>query len=252
MIEIRSLTLDYGACPVVEDLNLDLPDEGLTALIGPNGAGKSTLLAALGRLHPKTKGTIKVDGTELTDWNSAELAKTLAILRQENHLAVRLNVAELVMLGRHPHNGGRPRKEDRTKVAAALQTVQMVDFADRFIDELSGGQRQRAFVAMALAQDTKYLLLDEPLAALDMHHSRQMMRHLKNICAKANLAVVVVIHDVNTAATYADQMVAMKSGKICAKGTPSEVMTEQTLQKIYDVEVEVTHLSGRPIAMPLP
>ena len=156
------------------------------------------------------------------------------------------------MLGRHPHNGGRPRPEDHDKVAQALQTVQMTDLANRFLDELSGGQRQRSFVAMALAQETKYLLLDEPLSALDMHYSREMMRHLQRVCKARDLAVVVVIHDINTAATYADQMVALKEGKVCAQGTPTQVMTASTLEDIYDVQVEVTTMSGRPVAMPIP
>ena len=252
MIEINSLTLSYGAKPVVEDLTLTLAEGGITALIGPNGAGKSTLLAAVGRLHPIEKGTVAIDGRELGQWPTGQLAKVLAILRQENHLAVRLTVEELVMLGRHPHNGGRPRPEDHDKVAQALQTVQMTDLANRFLDELSGGQRQRSFVAMALAQETKYLLLDEPLSALDMHYSREMMRHLQRVCKARDLAVVVVIHDINTAATYADQMVALKEGKVCAQGTPTQVMTASTLEDIYDVQVEVTTMSGRPVAMPIP
>ena len=178
MIELRNVTMSYGDDPVVKNVSFNLADSGLTALIGPNGAGKSTLLSGIGRLIPLADGHVLVDDIDVKDWKSEELAKKIAILRQENHLSVRLTVAELVMLGRHPHSRGRIGSKDQEKVAEALKSVDMLCLADRFLDELSGGQRQRAFIAMTLAQDAKYLLLDEPLSALDMRHSRDMMRHL--------------------------------------------------------------------------
>ncbi|OFS72707.1 iron ABC transporter ATP-binding protein [Trueperella sp. HMSC08B05] len=251
MIELTNVTMAYDADPVVRDVTLTLPDSGVTALIGPNGAGKSTLLSGIGRLHPLIGGSVRIDGRELGEWDTDALARTIAILRQENHLAIRLTVAELVMLGRHPHSKGRRTREDYAHVADALQCVNMRDLADRFIDELSGGQRQRTFIAMALAQDTKYLLLDEPLSALDMRHGRDMMRHLKGVCAERGISVVIVIHDVNTAAAYADRMVAMKDGYLACSGTPPEVMREDVLGEIFDVEVNVAELGGRLVAMPV-
>ncbi|MDO5034743.1 MAG: ATP-binding cassette domain-containing protein [Actinomycetaceae bacterium] len=252
MIEVRDVTMTYGREPVVKNVSLTLPESGVTALIGPNGAGKSTLLSGIGRLHPLASGTVLVDGTELADWKSEELACTIAILRQENHLHVRLTVAELAMLGRHPHSHGRVTPEDEEKVAHALRSVDMHHLADRFLDELSGGQRQRAFVAMTLAQDAKYLLLDEPLAALDMQHSRDMMRHLVQAGREQNMSIVVVIHDINTAAAYADRLVAMKDGEVVADGTPDEVVRPEVLEEIFGVEVEVAHVNGRPVAVPIP
>lgn len=251
MIELTDVTMAYDSDPVVRDVRLTLPDAGVTALIGPNGAGKSTLLSGIGRLHPLIGGQVSIDGRALADWDTEELARTIAILRQENHLAIRLTVAELVMLGRHPHSKGRHTREDYVRVADALQCVDMRDLADRFIDELSGGQRQRAFIAMALAQDTKYLLLDEPLSALDMLHARDMMRHLRRVCDERGISVVIVIHDVNTAAAYADTMVAMKDGHVLRVGKPAEVMRGHVLEEIFGVDVHVAEIGGRLVAMPV-
>ncbi len=251
MIEISNVTMAYDGAPVVHDVSLTIPDSGVAALIGPNGAGKSTLLSGIGRLHPLLGGEITIDGQTLEEWDSQELARTIAILRQENHLAIRLTVAELVMLGRHPHSSGRRTREDYAHVADALDCVDMRDHADRFIDELSGGQRQRAFIAMALAQDTKYLLLDEPLSALDMRHSRDMMRHLRKVCDERGISVVIVIHDVNTAAAYADTMIALKGGHLAAEGPPADVMRSDALEEIFGVDVDVARIGGRLVAMPV-
>lgn len=250
MIEIDAVNMKYDRDLVVKDVSFTLPDAGITALIGPNGAGKSTLLCGIGRLMPLVSGEVRVDGKALSTWKADALARRIAILRQENHLSVRLTVAELVMLGRHPHSKGAIRAEDREKVAAALECVDMVSLADRYLDELSGGQRQRAFVAMTLAQDAKYLLLDEPLSALDMRHARDMMRHLSHVARTRQLSVIIVIHDINTAAAYADRLVAIKEGAIIASGTPSEVMSPAVLSRVFDVEVQVGSIAGRPVAMP--
>ncbi|VEI13449.1 iron ABC transporter ATP-binding protein [Trueperella bialowiezensis] len=251
MIEISNVTMAYDADPVVCDVSFTIPDSGVTALIGPNGAGKSTLLAGVGRLNPLRGGNVRIDGVDLGDWDAEELARTVAILRQENHLSIRLTVAEIVMLGRHPHSKGRRTRDDYAHVAQALDCVNMRDHADRFLDELSGGQRQRAFIAMALAQDTKYLLLDEPLSALDMRHARDMMRHLRKVCDERGISVVIVIHDVNTAAAYADTMVALKDGHLVAHGTPAEVMRAEQLEEIFGVDVDVATVGGRLVAMPV-
>jgi len=251
MIEISNVTMSYDGDPVVHDVSLTIPDSGVTAMIGPNGAGKSTLLAGIGRLHPLLGGDIRIDGKELSEWDSEELARTIAILRQENHLAIRLSVAELVMLGRHPHSKGRRTREDYAHVADALDCVNMRDNADRFLDELSGGQRQRAFIAMALAQDTKYVWLDGPLSALDMRHARDMMRHLRRVCDTRGISVVIVIHDVNTAAAYSDTMIALKHGHLVAQGDPVDVMRADQLEEIFGVDVDVARIGGRLVAMPV-
>lgn len=251
MIEVDCVTMTYGREPVVRDVTLTLPDRGITALIGANGAGKSTLLSGIGRLMPLASGGVRVDGVDITKWDADALARTIAILRQENHLTVRLTVAELVLLGRHPHNRGRTTPADERIVTDALASVGMLDLADRFLDQLSGGQRQRAFVAMTLAQEARYLLLDEPLSSLDMRHARDMMRHLARVSSERNISVVIVIHDVNTAAAYADRMIALRDGQVVADGTPAEVMREDVLESVFDVDVRVTFVDGRPVALPV-
>lgn len=250
MIEVKNVSINYGDYNAVRDVSLTLPESGITALIGPNGAGKSTLLCGIGRLQEIAGGQIIIDGRPLQSWGSDELARHVAILRQENHLTMRLTVSELVMLGRYPHSKGKARPIDYEIVSRSLEQVDMTGMAGRFLDELSGGQRQRAFVAMTLAQDAKYLLLDEPLSALDMRHSRDMMRHLRKAVAEQNISVVIVIHDVNTAAAYADRLVAIKNGQNAAQGTPEEVMRSEVLQDVFNVEVDVGELGGHPIAMP--
>lgn len=251
MIIADNVTMSYGREPVVKDVCLRLPAAGLTALIGPNGAGKSTFLAGVGRLHPLLEGSIKIDDCEVKEWDSRALARTLAVLRQDNHLSVRLTVAQLALLGRFPHSRGNPAEEDFSIVSKALEQVDMKSLENRFLDELSGGQRQRAFVAMALAQQTKHLLLDEPLSALDMRYSRQLMRYLVRASQERQMGVVIVIHDINMAAAYATRMIAMKQGQIIADGTPEEVMTQDCLSYVFDVDVEVTTVSGRPRAFPV-
>lgn len=252
MITVDHVSMTYGAKPVVSDVSLTLPEAGMTALIGANGAGKSTLLSGIGRLKELHSGTITVDGTNVREWKPRDLARRLAILRQENHLSVRLTVAELVALGRHPHSGGRMTPGDEDAIRDALTFVDMAQYAGRFLDELSGGQRQRAFIAMTLAQDARYLLLDEPLASLDLHHAREMMRHLRQICDEKGTSVIIVLHDINTAAAYADRLVAMREGELVADGTPTDVMTPETLADIFAVETTVLSVDGRPVAVTAP
>lgn len=251
MIKAENVTMSYGREPVVKNVCLELPESGVTALIGPNGAGKSTFLAGIGRLHPLVSGSIKIDDRAVEDWDSKALARTLAVLRQDNHLSVRLTVAQLALLGRFPHSRGNPTDADHEVAARALRQVDMDHMADRFLDELSGGQRQRAFVAMTLAQETKHLLLDEPLSALDMRYSRQIMRYLVQVSQERQMGVIIVIHDINMAAAYADRMIAMKDGEIVADGAPGEVMTSDCLSHVFDVDVEIQEVSGRPRAFPV-
>ncbi len=251
MIEIDDVTMSYGREPVVRNVSLTLPGSGITALIGPNGAGKSTLLTGIGRLMPLVSGAVRVDGIDVNKWEASALARRIAILRQENHLTMRLTVAELVMLGRHPHTRGRATADDEEKVSEALRSVAMLDLADRFLDQLSGGQRQRAFVAMTLAQEAGFLLLDEPLSSLDMRHARDMMRNLTNISLTRGIGVVVVIHDVNTASAYADRIIAMADGRVVADGPPEDVMRPEVLSSVFDVDVVVSRVGGRPVAFPV-
>ncbi len=249
MISARNITKRYGDTVVLDDVSCDLPRGGITALIGPNGAGKSTLLSVVSRLLKPDSGTVTVDGDPLHRLRPDESARRIAVLRQDNHLGVRLSVQDLVTFGRYPYTRGRPNLEDRAHVESALEYLELGDLRHRFLDELSGGQRQRAFVAMVLCQDTDYILLDEPLASLDMRHAVAMMRRLRRVTDELEKSVVIVMHDINFAARYADRIVAMKEGKVLQVGAVDEVMTPGSLEAIYDLEVQVERFGGKPLGI---
>ncbi len=176
MICIDSVTKSYSGTTVVDAVSTTIPAGGVTSIIGPIGAGKSTLLSLISRLIPMDNGSVSIAGLDIGRTPSKQLAKSMAILRQENHITMRLRVRDLVGFGRFPHSGGHPTAEDERHILQAMEQLDLTPLADRFLDELSGGQRQRAYIAMVLAQDTDYLLLDEPLNNLDMKHSVEMMR----------------------------------------------------------------------------
>jgi iron complex transport system ATP-binding protein len=249
VIEISHVSKTLGGLPVLRDVSLTLPAGGLTAIIGSNGAGKSTLLSIMARLSPPDSGRVTVGGLDVATTPSEVLSRRLAILRQENHIAPRLTVGELVAFGRYPHAKGHLTAIDKAKIEEALAHVEMDAFAARFLDELSGGQRQRAFVAMVLAQDTEYLLLDEPLNNLDMKHSAEMMRLLRRATDSLGKTVVVVIHDINFASRYADRIVAMREGRVVAFGPPADVVSSTAIRDVFGIDMPVMDVSGTPVAL---
>lgn len=249
MIEIQNVTFHHGSSEILKDISLKVPKGGITALIGPNGAGKSTLFALMARLLPLQSGHISFDGTDIRQSPSRELAKKLAIMRQDTHVASRITVHDMVGFGRFPHHQGRVSQDDRDMIAAALEEFDLSEISGRFIDELSGGQRQRVLVAMAYAQDTEYLLLDEPLNNLDMHHARNLMRQLRDLADTHGKTIIVVLHDINYAAAYADRIVALKDGQIAAQAGTEAFMTGETLSSIYDMPVQIETISGTKIAL---
>lgn len=249
MIKTRGLTKAYGKHLVVEDVTLTLPKNKLIAFIGSNGAGKSTLLSMIGRTIERTKGDCLIDGKEVKEWKSRDLAKRLSILNQSNHLNIRLRVIELVQFGRFPHSHGRLSKEDEKKVEEAIAYMGIEELKDRYLDELSGGQRQMAYIAMLLAQDTEYVFLDEPLNNLDMKHSVQIMKILTKMVRELGKTVMVVIHDINFVSCYADYIIAMKQGKIIADGEREEVMNPQMLKEVFGMEISVEEIGGKHICL---
>lgn len=249
MIEIESVSKRYGDQAVVNGVTLTLPAGGVTAIVGPNGAGKSTLLSVMSRLLAADAGRVMVDGLDVARTKGDVLAKRLSVLRQDNGLSARLTVADLVAFGRYPHSKGRLTVEDREPIERAIGFLGLDPFRDRFLDELSGGQRQRAFVAMVLAQDTPYVLLDEPLNNLDMKHAVAMMGILRRAADDLGRTVVVVLHDINFAASYCDRIVAMREGSVAADGTPDAIVTPETLGAIYDMPFNVVRIDNRPVCI---
>lgn len=247
MIEIVAATKRYGDVAVVDDVSLTIPKGGITSIIGPNGAGKSTLLSLVARLLKLDSGRIRVDGMDVSSTRSDQLARRLSILRQENHLASRLTVRDLVSFGRYPYSKGRPTMADKEFIEGALAYMKLEDLQHRFLDELSGGQRQRAFVAMVLCQNTDYLLLDEPLNHLDMKHAVAMMQQLRRTADELQKTVVLVLHDINFASAYSDHMVALRDGRLVHQGPPAAIMTTDVLRDIYEIDVNVIDVNGRPI-----
>lgn len=220
-------------------MSFDIPKGGITALVGPNGAGKSTVLTMIGRLQNPDSGTITVGGLDVFNSPTKEVARTLSILRQENHFVTRLTVRQLVSFGRYPHSGGRLTEEDEKYVDEAIEFLNLRRFEHRFLDQMSGGQRQRAYVAMVLAQGTDYVLLDEPLNNLDMKHATQMMQQLRRAADDLQRTFVIVVHDINFAARYADNIIALKFGQFFRQGTVEEICTSENLTEIFDTPVSV-------------
>jgi iron complex transport system ATP-binding protein len=249
VIALENVTKRYGGQTVVDDVSLHLGGEGVTALIGPNGAGKSTLFGLVGRLVRPDAGRVTVDGMDLATTPSHRLATVLAVLRQDNHVAARLTVHDLVEFGRFPHSRGRLTVHDREHIDRAIGYLELDAYRGRFLDELSGGQRQRAFIAMVLAQDTEYVLLDEPLNNLDLRHMTEMMRLVRRMADELGKRVVTVLHDVNFAATYADRIVALRNGRVVADAPSREVMQPAVLEAVYDTTVDVREIDGRPVAL---
>jgi iron complex transport system ATP-binding protein len=249
MIVASGVTKNYGDACVVDGVSVSLPKGGITSIIGPNGAGKSTLLSMISRLMAMDAGTVTVDGLDVSKAPSDVLARRLSILRQDNHMTARLTVRDLVSFGRYPYSKGRLTVEDKGHIDLAIDYLNLTPLADRFLDELSGGQRQRAFVAMVLAQDTDYVLLDEPLNNLDMKHASAMMRLMKRAAAELGKTVVLVLHDINFASWYSDFIVAMKDGKLAAQGTPAEMIRPEVLAEIYDMDIAVHELDGQRISV---
>lgn len=245
MIISTHVSAAYGETVVVDDVSILVPKGGVTALVGPNGAGKSTLLAVMARLMGAKAGTVSVDGLDVATTPSDVLAKRLAILKQDNHPGIRLTVRDLVGFGRYPHSRGRLTDADRAHVEQAMGWLDLEGLGDRFLDELSGGQRQRAFVAMVLAQDTDYILLDEPLNNLDMAHAVAMMKLLRRAADELDRTFVVVLHDLNAAAVYSDHMVAMADGKVVAAGKTHELMNDDLLSRVFGLPIAVQDVAGR-------
>lgn len=250
-MQVQALTHSYakGTSLVLDDVSLELARGCVTGLIGPNGAGKSTLLSAMARLLVPDSGQVLLDGLDVAKAAPKDVARRLAVLRQDARVTARLTVVDLIRFGRFPHSGGRLTSADHAVVERCLAHVDLLDLRDRYLDELSGGQRQRAFIAMVLAQETEYILLDEPLNNLDMEHAAATMHLLRRAADALDRTVVVVLHDVNIAAASCDVIVGMREGRIVAQGTPAEVVSRQGLHQVFRRDIPVHVIDGRPVAL---
>lgn len=249
MITLTDVQKNYSSAVEIGPVDLVIPAGGITALVGPNGAGKSTLLTMIGRLLGIDAGVIEVAGYDVSSTSSKDLAKIVSVLRQENHFVTRLTVRQLVGFGRFPYSKGRLTPADEEIISRAIDFLNLDELENRYLDQLSGGQRQRAYVAMVLAQDTEYVLLDEPLNNLDMKHSVQMMQHLHRAAAELGRTIVIVLHDINFAGHYSDHICAVKNGKIVEFGTPAQIMTDDVLTRVFDTPVHVLDGPRGPLAV---
>lgn len=232
---------------LLEGVTLSLGPGRVTGIIGHNGSGKSTLLKLMARQQAPARGAIRLDGRGLDDWSTRAFARRVAYLPQTPPSAGALTVRELVACGRYPWHGalGRKGAQDRAAVADALTLTGLADFADRLVETLSGGERQRVWLAMLVAQQAQYLLLDEPVAALDVAHQVEVMALARTLCEARGLGVAVVLHDVNLAARYCDELIALRGGRLLMRGPPAEIVTTPTLGEIYGIPMAViSHPDG--------
>jgi iron complex transport system ATP-binding protein len=254
-LQVHDVQLAYGDNIVVDGLDLDVLDNTVTAVIGPNGCGKSTLLRAMGRLLRPQRGHVLLDGKRIDKQPTRDVAKVLGILPQNPLAPEGLTVADLIARGRHPHQAWYRQwsSDDETAVAEALNWTNMTEYAQRTLDELSGGQRQRAWISMALAQGTDLLLLDEPTTFLDLAHQIDILDLVERLHAEAGRTVIMVLHDLNMAARYAQQLIAMRTGKIIAQGPACDVITEPLLRQIFELDAQVLTdpIAGTPLVVPV-
>lgn len=237
----------YGKKAVLKGLSGQIPNRKITSLIGPNGAGKSTLLSIISRLLKQDGGDVFFVDKLLHTYKGDELATQLSILKQSNHLDLKLTVRDLVSFGRFPYCKGRLKDEDWAKVDEALAFSALTDLQDAYIDELSGGQRQRAFIAMIIAQDTEFILLDEPLNNLDMKHAVHVMKTLRRLVDELGKTVIIVIHEINFAAQYSDHIIALRDGEIRYDDCTDKVIQASILHEIFDIDFDIVERNNKKI-----
>ncbi|WP_435575778.1 ABC transporter ATP-binding protein [Corynebacterium stationis] len=254
-LHVKDVSVGYGERTVLDTLNVDIKRGAVTSIVGPNGCGKSTLLRTMSRLLNPTKGEIVLDGKSIHDIPTRKLATQLGLLPQTPIAPDGIVVADLVGRGRTPHQGilGRWSQQDYDIVAEALETTGISDLAERSIDELSGGQRQRVWIAMALAQRTDTLLLDEPTTYLDVKHQLDVLDLLTELNRDRGTTIVMVLHDLNLAARYSDELVAVSGGKVFAHGHPRDVITKENVKSVFGIDsVIITDpVSDQPAVMPI-
>jgi iron complex transport system ATP-binding protein len=257
MLELtaQKLSLAYEGTPIIQDLTLTIPAEKITVLVGANGCGKSTLLKGLGRLLKPQSGVVYLDGKSIMKRSTKSVAQQLGLLPQSPIAPEGLTIRDLVALGRYPYQNWMQQwsTQDEQFVQQALEMTDLMELCDRPLDNLSGGQRQRAWIAMALAQNTKVLLLDEPTTFLDLAHQIEVLDLLHHLNQQQGRTIVMVLHDLNQACRYADHLVAIKAGQIFAAGKPQEVITEEIVQTVFNLKCRIypDPIAGTPMCIPM-
>ncbi|MCA0042538.1 ATP-binding cassette domain-containing protein [Celeribacter litoreus] len=242
MITVSNLTLRRGGSTVLDQIDLQIPDKGIVAIIGPNGAGKSTLLHSLAGLQKPDSGTVEIGGGDIHNMKEQDRAKVLSFLTQSQGAVPRLSVRDLISFGRWPHHRGRPTAEDRAIIDDAIDRFDLNALESREVESLSGGQKQRAYIAMAYAQSTPWMFLDEPLAALDPKYTRDIMDRLRGL---KDRSILIVLHDLSVAANHADWVIGLKGGSVHCAGAWDEVITSETLSDLYEVRLRLTEVENQ-------
>ena len=254
-LSAEHLSLSYGSTQILDNITLKVPEGKISVIIGSNGCGKSTILRSLARLLMPQEGVVYLDGKAIHQQSSKEIAKKLAILPQGPEAPEDITVKDLCYYGRHPHKGlfSRQTLEDEAIVNRALSATKMTDFVDRTLDELSGGQRQRAWISMALAQDTDLLLLDEPTTYLDLAHQIEILELLRDLNRTHGRTIVMVLHDLNQAAQYADHLISIVKGEIYQEGPPEIVFTKNMIKEVFGLECCIIEnpVDQTPLCIPI-
>ncbi|MGK5642628.1 ABC transporter ATP-binding protein, partial [Streptomyces sp. URMC 126] len=253
-LQAESVTLAYDRRVIAEDLSVAIPDHSFTVIVGPNACGKSTLLRALSRMLKPTTGSVLLDGQAIGSYPAKKVARTLGLLPQSSVAPDGITVADLVARGRYPHQGllRQWSAEDERIVQESMEATRVAELADRHVDELSGGQRQRVWIAMALAQRTPLLLLDEPTTYLDIQHQIEVLDLCAELHEEQGRTLVAVLHDLNHAARYATHLIAMRDGKVVAEGAPNDIVTAELVERVFGLSCEIIDdpQTGTPLVVP--